>query len=674
MSDDALLPKEVSLRDLQVAAVLKMLFLNEAEVGDADLADTFNDREVYWKVLVLDARSTDVVSSVLRVNDLLKAGVTVHTLIGATRAPLPDVPAVYFVEPSLANIDAIVADIEADKYAAFYVNFTSSLDRSLLEHFAERVSTTGKAERVKQVFDQYLDFVVTEPELFSLELPRAYAALNAPGADEEAIAQLCDTIARGLYNVIITSGAIPVIRAPRNGPAELVAQRLGQLLRDYVINTKNSSHAVLPAQDTLERSVLILLDRQIDFACMFCHSWIYQCMVFDIFKLSKNTITIPETKPTPKIQEEGESAAPAPAVTEKRYDLDPQDFFWAQNSHLPFPEAAENVEGELTRYKEDAQDITRRTGVQDIADLAAAAGASEAEDTAQIQEVVQRLPELTKRKAVIDTHVNIFSALLAQLEDKKLDTFFEIEQDPNANTAKLQQSFRDILNDGKTNNLQDKLRSFIVLYLTSSQGLPRDFVSEAEKYFQDHDYDTTVLQYIYKLREFMQLSSKTLQNKSLEDGSSNNKSAGGAAAGANALSSLYSLTEGRLPGTVGNLISGIKNLLPEKKTIPITNVVEALMDPQNSSEKNLETTDQYICIDPRITRGSHTKKPRRQSYNRSIVFVVGGANYLEYQNLQEWAHSQLHNLKKVVYGGTSLVSPSEFLDEITGLAKAGSAN
>lgn len=669
MSEDALLPKEVSLRDMQVAAVLRMLFLNEAEVGDADLADTFNDREVYWKVLVLDQRSTDVVSSVLRVNDLLKAGVTVHTLIGASRAPLPDVPAVYFVEPTRANIDTIVADIEADKYAAFYVNFTSSLERSLLEHFAERVSTTGKADRVKQVYDQYLDFVVTEPELFSLELPRAYAALNAPGADEEAISQLCDTIARGLYNVIITSGTIPVIRAPRNGPAELVAQRLGQLLRDYVINTKNSSHAVLPTQDTLERSVLILLDRQIDFACMFCHSWIYQCMVFDIFKLSKNTITVPELKKVSEISTD--DANEAPAVVEKRYDLDPQDFFWAQNSHLPFPEAAENVEGELTRYKQDAQDITRRTGVQDIADLAASAG--EAEDTAQIQEVVQRLPELTKRKGVIDTHVNIFSALLAQLEDKKLDTFFEIEQDPNANIAKLQQSFRDILQDGKTNNLQDKLRSFIVLYLTSTAGLPRDLVTEAEQYFRDHDYDTTVLQYIYKLREFMQLSSKTLQNKSLEDGTGNNSKSAGGATGANALSSLYSLTEGRLPGTVGNLISGIKNLLPEKKTIPITNVVEALMDPQNSSEKNLETTDQYICIDPRITRGSHTKKPRRQSYNRSIVFVVGGANYLEYQNLQEWAHSQLHNLKKVVYGGTSLVSPTEFLDEITSLAKS-SAN
>ena len=644
MSEEILGQKEVSLRDLQVSAVLRMLFLNQ-NVANQDLEDTYNQSEIYWKILVLDTRSTGIISSVLRVNDLLKAGVTVHTLIQSDRASLPDVPAVYFIEPTKENLDIIVKDLKDEKYAEFYINFTSTLERDLLEYFAENVSVTGKSERVKQVFDQYLDFVVTEPELFSLQLPNTYSLLNNPKSSEESIGSLCSTIAQGLFNVIITTNTIPIIRAPKNGPAEMVADKLGQLLRDYVINTKSSSVAVLPNGETLERSVLILLDREIDFACMFCHSWIYQCMVFDIFKLKKNTITIDTIdKETQQVQE-------------KRYDIDPHDFFWSQNSHLPFPEAAENVENELTKYKEDAQEITRKTGVENIADL----DPNSNQDTVQIQEVVQKLPELTKRKNIIDTHVNIFSGLLEQLEDKRLDTFFEIEQDPN--NSKLRTNFQEILRDGKTNNLQDKMRSFIVLYLTSTAGLPKDFIQEVETYFKENEYDITVLRYIYKLREYMQLSSKTLQNKSLEDGNTKKSTDNNLS-----LSSLYSLTEGRLPGTVGNLISGIKKLLPEKKTIPITNVVEAIMDPMNSSEKNLETTDNYMYIDPKITRGFHTQKPKRQFYNKSIVFVIGGSNYLEYQNLQEWAHSQLHNLKKVMYGGTNLITPNEFLEEITTLA------
>lgn len=622
-----------------------MLFLNK-NAPDFNAGESFNEQDLQWKVLVLDVKSTAIVSSVLRVNDLLKAGVTVHSLIQQVRAPLPDVPVVYFVSPIQENINLIVQDLKEEKYSAFYVNFTSTLNRELLEDFAKQVSFTGKADRIKQVYDQYLDFIVTEPELFSLELPGTYSLLNNPSSTEEVITNLCDQIADGLFNAVMTTSSIPIIRSPKGGPAEIVAEKLSGKLRDCVINTRASGTSVLDG-NSLERCVLIILDRNIDFTCMFSHSWIYQCMVFDVFKLSRNTITIPSKN------ESGEDV-------QKKYDIEPTDFFWNENSHLPFPEAAENVESALSAYKEEAAEITKKTGVSDLTDL----DPNSNSDTVQMQEVVKKLPQLTARKNIIDIHMNIFAALLAQLESKSLDTFFEVEQDPD--NTKTRSRFLDILRDGKTNNMDDKLRSFVVLYLTSNNGLPKDFVKEVEQYFTNNGYDISALKYVYKLREFMQLSNRTLQNKSLEDGTSKTSTGGNLS-----LSGLYGLTEGRLQGGVGSLISGIKKLLPEKKTIPITNVVEALMDPLNSSQKNLETTDDYLYFDPRITRGSHTKKPKRQSYNKSVVFVVGGGNYLEYQNLQEWAHSQLHNPKKVIYGSTSIATPGEFLKEI---AELGSGN
>lgn len=619
-----------------------MLFLNKDDV-DTNMEGAFNEEELQWKVLIMDVKSTTIVSSVLRVNDLLKAGVTVHSLIHQTRASLPEVPAVYFVTPNQDNINLIVQDLKDDKYSDFYVNFTSTLDRELLEDFAQKVCLTGKSDRIKQVYDQYLDFVVTEPELFSLDLPGSYSLLNNPSSTEEKITQLCDEIANGLFNAVMTTSSIPIIRAPNGGPAEIVAEKLGAKLRDYVINTRSSANSVLEG-DPLERCVLIILDRSIDFTCMFSHSWIYQCMVFDVFKLTRNTITIPSKTP------EGQEVS-------KRYDIEPNDFFWNENAHLPFPEAAENVETALSSYKEEAAEITKKTGVSNLNDL----DPNSNSDTVQMQEVVKKLPQLAARKSIIDVHMNIFAALLAQLESKSLDTFFEVEQDPD--NAKTRTRFLEILKDGKSNNMEDKLRTFIVLYLSSTSGLPQEFVKEVEKYFSDNEFDISALKYVYKLREFIQLSNKTLQNKSLEDGTSKVSSGGNLS-----LSGLYGLTEGRLQGGVGSLISGIKKLLPEKKTIPITNVVEAIMDPLNSSQKNLETTDGYLYFDPRITRGSHTKKPKRQSYNKSVVFVVGGGNYLEYQNLQEWAHSQLHNPKAVMYGSTSISTPVEFLREISELA------
>lgn len=654
--------KDISLRDMQISAILKMLFLNKDLNNNDNITtitdDIFNQQEIIWKVLILDIKSTATISSVLRVNDLLKAGITVHSLIKQDRSPLPDVPAIYFVSPTKENIDIIVNDLKSDKYSEFYINFTSSLPRNLLEDLAQQVSITGKSDKIKQVYDQYLDFIVTEPELFSLEISNAYLTLNDPKTTEEEITGLCANIADGLFNTVLTTNSIPIIRAAKGGPAEIIAEKLGTKLRDFVINTNSSSTSTLQGNDSLERGVLIILDRNIDFASMFSHSWIYQCMVFDIFKLSRNTVTIP-----PESKENGTDNTTAKPLATKKYDIEPNDFFWMENSHLPFPEAAENVEAALNTYKEEAAEITRKTGVTNISDL----DPNSNNDTVQIQEVVKKLPELTAKKNTIDTHMNIFAALLSQLESKSLDTFFEVEQDPGS--TKTRSRFLDILKDGKTNNLEDKLRSFIVLYLTSTTGLPKDFVQNVENYFKENDYDINALKYVYKLREFMQLSNMSLQNKSLEDGSDSAFKPSNLT-----LSGIYGLTEGKLQGGVGSLISGIKKLLPEKKTIPITNVVDAIMDPLNSSQKNLETTDSYLYIDPKITRGSHTRKPKRQSYNKSLVFVVGGGNYLEYQNLQEWAHSQLHNPKKVMYGSTAITTPAEFLNEISRLGASNSSN
>ena len=44
-------------------------------------------------------------------------------------------------------------------------------------------------------------------------------------------------------------------------------------------------------------------------------------------------------------------------------------FFWAKNAANPFPQVAEDVDMELNRYKQDAAEITRSTGVSDVNDI-----------------------------------------------------------------------------------------------------------------------------------------------------------------------------------------------------------------------------------------------------------------------------------------------------------------
>ena len=56
-------------------------------------------------------------------------------------------------------------------------------------------------------------------------------------------------------------------------------------------------------------------------------------------------------------------------TTKKAYDLDAKDFFWAKNAPSPFPQVAEDIDVELSKYKQDAADLTRSTGVSDMNDI-----------------------------------------------------------------------------------------------------------------------------------------------------------------------------------------------------------------------------------------------------------------------------------------------------------------
>lgn len=349
------------------ASIEKILNLNhdqakhESEVNGLVPASTpiLNDEgEPIWKVLVFDSLGRDVISSVLRVQDLRNFGVTIHLNLHTPRHPIPDVPVVYLVEPTAENINAISADLQKNLYDTAYVNFLSSVPRALLEDFAALTAQNNTSERISQVYDQYLNFVVSEPDLFSLNLKDVYYTLNSAQAADTTIEQTIDKVVGGLFSVAVTMGTIPIIRCPKGNAAEIIAQKLDRKLRDHVLNSRDNNlfsiraGAAVPAA----RPVLIILDRNVDLIPMLSHSWTYQSLVHDVLNMRLNRITVE------MIDDDGK-------VSKKSYDLNSNDFFWARNAGVPFPQVAEDIDAELTKYKDDVAEITRKTGASSLDDL-----------------------------------------------------------------------------------------------------------------------------------------------------------------------------------------------------------------------------------------------------------------------------------------------------------------
>ncbi|KAI1499896.1 sec1 protein [Biscogniauxia marginata] len=697
-----------SLRDRQIASLKKILNLNQS-VDQKDEDDSHAnglapagpiltaEGEPIWKVLVFDDLGRDVISSVLRVSDLRSMGVTMHMHISAVRHPIPDVPCIYLLEPNAKNLEGITGDLQKGLYSPAYINFLSSIPRPLLEDFASQTATAGTSEHIAQLFDQYLNFIVAEPDLFSLGMQKehTYWALNSAKTKDEELDHIIDRIVSGLFSVIVTMGVIPIIRCPKGAAADMIAGKLDRKLRDHILNSKDNlfSSSTRPASSAgtpASRPVLIILDRNVDLNPMLSHSWTYQSLVHDVLNMKLNRITIE----TP-VDEEN----PAKGVTKKSYDISSTDFFWEKNSAVPFPQVAEDIDAELSRYKEDAAEITKKTGASSIEDLQNDTSAS----AQHLKAAITLLPELRERKAVLDMHMNILAALLTGIKNRQLDNYFQTEEDVMKQTKS--QILEIIKDEAKGTDPLDKLRLFIIWFLSTEQDVSRADWTQLEEALTAAGVDTSCLPYIRQVRATTKMTQLTTINNPSQPSSQSGSTDlfGRFSSLSNRLTDRLKETGVGVPTNLASnfdsLIGGIKNFLPANRDLTITKIVESIMDPQTASTSAIAKTENYLYFDPRSANARGTMPPpsamraaggstpgslpgagalgvqgagtgasfgqRRQGYTDAVVFTVGGGSMDEYGNLQEWVQrtGEGRAKKRVVYGSTELLNAREFIKE-----------
>ena len=267
----------------------------------------------------------------------------------------------------------------------------------------------------------------------------------------------------------------------------MIATKLDRKLRDHILNSKDnlfSSHGgrQSSAGGTLSsRPVLIIVDRNVDLIPMLSHGWNYQSLVHDVLKMHLNRITV---------ESPVDEKNPSKGSIKKAYDLTASDFFWSRNAAEPFPQVAEEIDRELTKYKEESNEITRQTGASSIEDLQNDSSAS----ARHLQVAIKKLPELRERKTTLDMHTNIATALLKSIGDRKLDSFFEIEENIKQQ-SKVQ--LLVLLNDeSRGKEPLDKLRLFIIWFLSTEQEISRAEMDRFEEALTKSGCDTAAVTYV----------------------------------------------------------------------------------------------------------------------------------------------------------------------------------
>ena len=213
---------ETSLKESQLRAIHRLLSLQASSTSDAtyDINDytrvPAGSSHNEWKVLIYDKPCQSIISPLLTVSQLRSRGVTLHMLAESKREPIPDVPAIYFVEPTRLNLSIIASDCAQRLYAKVHLHFVSKLDRGLMEEFAKMIVSSNSLDCIASVHDEYLDFVSLEQRLFMLgNAKESYVALHQRGVTDQTMDLYMDQIAQGLLSVVGCFGAVPIIRCPK---------------------------------------------------------------------------------------------------------------------------------------------------------------------------------------------------------------------------------------------------------------------------------------------------------------------------------------------------------------------------------------------------------------------------------------------------------------------------
>ncbi|KAJ3697268.1 hypothetical protein LUZ61_000973 [Rhynchospora tenuis] len=607
----------LNLRQKQTSLIVRMLNLNQAPSTASSLSSTENEEEIY-KILIMDSFCRSILSPLIRVNDLRKHGVTLYLPIEKPRQPVPGVPAVYFIRATPENVDLVAKDASAPLYDSFHLNFSSSLPRPLLDRLATQTVQTDSAARISKLYDQYLEFISLEESLFSLGQADTYLQLNDPKAGDQEIEAMIEKIVSGIFCVLATLGVVPVIRCARGGPAEMVASALDTRLRDHLISKPNLFTESGGLATSFQRPVLCIFDRNFELSVGIQHDWSYRPLVHDILGFKLNRVNMP------------------PGNATKSYELDDSDSFWAANSWSPFPKVAEEIELQLKAYKQDVDEVNRRTGGQGGVEFE---GTDLIGNTKHLMNAVNSLPELTERKNMIDKHTNIATVLLGQIKERSLDGFYECESDMLAKGSVDKSVLLSLLKGKGTK--EDKLRLAITYLLSFESPVPSE-QEMIEAALKESDVDISAYQYVKRIKSL---------NASFASSSS-----------VASRSNIVDWAEKLYGQSISAVTAGVKNLLSAGRQLALTRTVDTLMEAKPGTE-----VDSYLLFDPRAPRagsGAQFRGPFRDA----IVFMIGGGNYVEYRSLMELAESS-QPAKHVVYGTTEMLNGKEFVDQLAALGK-----
>eukprot|EP00250_Pteridium_aquilinum_P035063 c8549_g1_i1 orf=81-1778(+) len=539
------------------------------------------------KVLILDSQTVSIISVVFSQSELLQKEVfLVETVESAAKESMTHLKAVCFLRPTAENIQHLKRVLNNPRFGEYHLYFSNVLKNSYIQILGD----ADEHEVVQQVQEFYADFLAIDPYHFTLNLPSNHVYMLPAVADPPSMQQICDRMVEGISAVFLALKRRPAIRYQRTSEiSRRVAQEVARLMYE-------DESPLFDFRRTEMSPLLLVIDRRDDPVTPLLNQWTYQAMVHELIGIKDNKVNLKETSKTDKEQQE--------VVLSSE-----QDAFFKANMYENFGDLGMNIKKMVDEFQQKAKS---NQNIQTLEDMA---------------KFVEHYPEYRKMHGNVSKHVTMVTEMSRIVDERKLMSVSQIEQDLACNNVGQAAAFEAVMNELNNDHMLeiDRLRLVMLYGLRFEKENPQQLELLVSKLaLRSNLYKPGLVQMLLKQAGTDKRTGDLYGNRDLFNRARN------MARGLKGIENVYTQHQPLLYQTIESIVKG-----------------------------RLRDVD-YPFI------GNHFQHGRPQDV---VIFIVGGSTYEEARTVA--IQNAANNGTRVMLGGSTVLNSAKFLGDLEDVRRLG---
>ena len=582
------------------------------------LKEDFSDEEELkfcFKILLFDDDAFNILSPLLKIYYLREYNISLTLNIKDNREKISDIMAIYIVSLTKENLDYIYNDMKNQIFDNFYINFlsydTSDINnKNILDEFYKKIAYLENNSCLYKISIIPINICLYHPKIFSLNIKKPYLLLNSPNISDNIYQDYLSKISIGLFSALFLMKTYPVVKYHKGFFGDDIIKKV-QNEFNYLFKTYPEIKDDFKLKKDSKRTLLLILDRDIDLSIMLHHACSFAAMISDCFSIGVGD------NPNNNFN------------TNKKFNIDPvNDYIWNNKLHEVFIDVGKYVYEEYKNFYKDMNFLDKINKPKDMEQLQ--------NETEQFAKTIQTLRDKKLLDNILLQESKAFEELNNIQKNKKLDAIYLMETNLLKKKEKINEAtkndFFKLLYDYKENEntKEDIYRLCLIYYLCNSKNISKEEIIRIKPYILNKN----AMNYIKRKIDETSLRENNI-NLGGKDYKRNNSMI---------MKGLYSAFN-----TISNLMISI-----EEPSIS-ADLIDKL-----SRNQDITNWVTYDFITKNIKEGGN------YSYDNILCFFIGGGSFGEYEYIYDKMSQNGYN---IYYGTDYIYRPIEFLKDLEELGK-----